>query len=1391
MFCTFVLNYSHNFRICIIYRFFKHLYNQLSIENMNNKKLQSILLIFFFNLLPVNSSNIKHIGIEQGMSNNYITGITQDKTGFMWFATESGLNRFDGKEFKVYNKFFHNNTGISGNELNKVLAGNVDDVVWIATQRAGLNMYDCKSDSFVIFKHDPANSKTIVSNAITALQNDAAGNLWIGTYDFGVDCFDKKNKEFIHYNQSTVSGLVSNQILSIFADRKGNLYIAHVLNGFSILSIKDKTAKNFRRIDGNPNSLPDNDVRCIFIDRNENVWIGTNNGLALFSPETERFTCFYNKKGKENSLVSNTILSIYQTNDDNLWIGTEKGGISILDVRKEMFLSPENISFRNIHQSFDDSGLSHSTVRAIFQDSFNNIWIGTYSGGVNFISHTPEYFHKWQHSAISIDKNMLMVKEAWGMCEDNSGNIWVGTDGGGIQVFSDGIRIQSYTTENSNLSDNAVLAALRDSEGDLWFGSFQGGVSVYNVKNKLFSRFSSPGFDAQIVRCLYEDNRKNVWICTDIKGLYSFNLTTGKLNHFTGNKDSIPSDNNIRAIAVDRIGRCWIGSFGEGLCILDSTFKVACTYNTFSGFNSNTINNIFIDSQNRIWVGSGEGLILFQNDDISNYKIYTEKDGLKNSHIRAITEDKNGNIWFSTNGGISEFKIREHKFYNYFSYDGAPPGEFMSGSVINSKKGIIYFGSQNGVCYFDPVQIPEIIKLPCVTITGFRYFSNDKNMQSLHENAEKSYPVHLPIKLKHNQNTFTITFNIMDYALSHLIEYSYRLDNTSDRWYSTGNTNEVTFRNLRPGKYNFSVRAKIYNQDWSSDLASLIVEILPPFWLTWWAICLYLLIFSSIVFYLTRFYKNRMMLENMLYFEKQHSKQQQVLNDEKLHFFTNIAHELKTPLTLIIGPMEDLLKDSTLPDKIHKKILLMFQNSNRLLELINKILDFRKSETHNMPLRVTKGDLSKLVQEVSLKYQELNINPQLKLSILNKAENTMLYFDPENIRIILDNLLSNAFKYTSKGEIKVFIRNVWENNIQYTEIEVSDTGCGISKEYLNRIFDRYFQVKSERQSSGTGIGLSLVKNLTAIHQGTVSVESEKGKGTSFKLRLITGNNYPEALHEDIKEEKKGGAFEVTSEPEPPAGKKIMLVIEDNSDIRNYIYDNFTGDFIVLTADNGKAGLDCSFKNMPDIIICDIMMPEISGLDLCSTLKSDFRTSHIPIILLTAKTSLENKTEGYSAGADSYITKPFSISLLKSRVSNLLESRRKMAALVINDKFYKQAKLSESISKIDNEFLEKLTKYIENNISSEKLDIDFIVQHVNMSHSTLYRKVRTLTGLSINEFIRKIKMRYAEELLLTGKYTISEIAYLVGINNVPYFRERFKEEFGVVPSEYIRKLTNST
>ena len=1341
-------------------------------------------LLFSVSLQAQPYSSAQSLGIEQGLSNNYVVSVTQDKRGFMWFATESGLNRFDGKQFRTYKKYTATGVSISGNELNRLYADPSENVIWIATQRNGLDRFDCNTETFSAFTHDDNNLKSIASDAITDIDSDPNGNLWLATYANGVDLFDKKTGEFVHFNRSTLPALASDMVWSVADDGQGNLYIGHVDEGLSILSLKDRRIKHYVHISGNPNSLPDNAVWDIFKDNQHRIWVGTASGLSLYNPEKEEFINFKNYRNIPDRLVSNKIFSITQTEDHKLWVGTENGGVCVLDIANGLFLSPEDIAYQNIDFNDNDSR-TNFTVKSIFQDKFGNIWLGTYGRGIRFIGERSNPFHKEQYSDYLLNKNGLPANTVWGMCEDDDGNIWIGTDGGGIAVWHEGRCKTVYTKENSPLSGDAILAAMKDSEGNLWFGTFLNGITIYDHKTRQLKPFSKDIFDKTGIRCFFEDNRKNVWIGTNgPTGMYSYNLITKQIKNYTAETHHLPGDNQIRAVAQDAKGRLWVGSFGNGLAVLDSAFNPVSAFHKETGFYSNAISFIFKDSRQRMWIGTGEGLVCFPNiDNLSDFRIFTEKDGLQDSYIRAITEDREGNIWFGSNSGISKYDLTDSAFYNYDHTDGLPVGQFLDGSVINSSAGLLYFGSQNGVCFFKPEEVNNNTELPPVVITALECYSG---------NRETDYPATLNhVHLQYNRNTFTFRFGVMDYALSDQVEYAYLMKGISDEWYPVGKNNEVTFRNVPAGKYQFSVRAKLGNQrKWGKASESFAVVVSPPFWWSGWAKLFYFLILFSVAYFIISFYKSRLKLGNLLYLEKQNSLRQQELNNEKLQFFTNITHELRTPLTLIVGPLEDLSGDRSLSEKAHKKISLIHQNAMRLLDLINKILDFRKTETKNMPLKIAKGDLAKLVEEIGIKYEELNQNPDIKIITSVETSHNILYFDREVLEIILDNLISNALKYTEKGEIRLTLREISENETPYTEIEVSDTGCGIPPSEYEKIFDRYYQVKSENPAPGTGIGLSLVKNLAALHQGEISVSSEEGKGTTFRFRLQTNNIYPNIPHYAENEDKNTTIQETETNPDKPVekgAKKLMLIVEDNREILDYICDAFSDSFKILTAGNGKSGCEQAFEHIPDIVVSDIMMPEMSGIELCEILKKDIRTCHIPVILLTARTSLQDKTEGYASGADSYITKPFSASLLRSRVANLLESRKNLATQLINSKIYKQAFLENSVNQLDNEFIEKITSIIREHSSSENLDIEFIARQVAMSHSTLYRKIKAVTGLTINEFIRKIRLKQAEELLLTGKYTVSEIIYKVGFNDLAYFRKCFKDEFGGTPADYVKQL----
>lgn len=1330
-------------------------------------------------LLPVvllaQPYTVKQLGIEKGLSNNYVVSIAQDKQGFLWFATEEGLNKFDGTRFITYLKNEDlANQGITGNELNCLLDDPRDSVLWIGTQRVGLNAYDYVNDTFTFYRHDDKNPESLITDDVTRIVAAADGNLWITTYWRGVDYFDKKAKKFIHYNTRTVPGLASDNIWTVADGGDGKLYIGHVHHGFSLLSLKDKKVKNFKHDPKDPASLPGNVVYCIYKDLSGNIWLGTDRGLALFNPEAGNFIRFY--PGGDEAF--HTVFDIRQFDGNKLWLALEFGGIAILDLTQRMFLSPDQVRFQYIKEGDDEYSLSNSTVRCLFQDSFKNVWAGVWGGGINFLSHESSYFNVYSYSSVQGSGSSLNNKTASSVCVANDEKLWIGTDGGGINVFDKGKRVAVYKAETGHLTDNFIQTSLRDSEGNLWFGSFMGGVDFYDAKRKSFHQVFPQDKAREDVRALYEDGAY-MWIGTS-NGVYKVYMPDQTLaGHFHVENDL------VRCILKDSLNRLWIGTFGGGLGIYDEQFQCVKHFDVTSRFPSNTINAIYMDSRNRMWIGTGEGLVCFPSSTGWDYKVYRREEGLSNVHIRAITEDNEGNIWVSTNNSISCLLKDKETFYNYDHGDNVPMGNFMSGCVAEAGDGTLYFGSINGLCLFRPELVLEKRESPAVMITEMRIFGplsdtdNHEKVMSLDGQSE--------VHLNYMQNNFSVTFNIQNYALTGQVEYAYMLKGLENSWYTVTDPNNVTFRNIPPGNYCFQVKTRIRNQEWSDGITSLDIHIAPPTWLTWWAKLAYILLSVAVLYFILHAYKKKLDVESLYELEKKNHEQEQELNNERLRFYTNITHELRTPLTLILGPLEDMQKSTSLSGKDAQKLSVIHQSAIRLLNLINQILEFRKTETQNKKLCVSRDNLAALVHEVGLKYKELNRKPNIEFRMEMEREDMFLYFDKEVVMIILDNFISNALKYTEKGTITLGLHHVTRNQIHYTEISVSDTGFGISPDALPRIFDRYYQEGSEHQASGTGIGLALVKNLVALHEGEIRVESSLNVGSTFYFSLLTDNTYPHVLHADSADKT---ADEKDENIDPAhSGKRILLIVEDNQDICDYIVESFSDDFEVRTASNGEQGLSRALECIPDIIVSDVMMPVMNGIVMCRKLKEDLRTSHIPVILLTAKDSLQDKEEGYQVGADSYLTKPFSATLLHSRIQNLLESRRLLAERfnapsTIADK---RAVVAESMNKLDNEFLEKINKLIEERLSSEKIDIGYLADALCMSNSTLYRKMKALTGLSTNEYIRKIKMQCAERLLLEGKYNISEIAFRVGINSTVYFRQCFKDEFGMAPSDYLKKI----
>jgi signal transduction histidine kinase/AraC-like DNA-binding protein/streptogramin lyase len=1045
-------------------------------------------------------------------------------------------------------------------------------------------------------------------------------------------------------------------------------------------------------------------------------------------------------------------------------------------------------AFRTTHytEGFSKDQLSCSSVFSVFNDTFGNVWLGTWGGGVNFISHLPQMFNCIVYGP-NKDDETLTAKSAPGVCIAPNGDLWVGTEGGGINIFHSGHRIATLTQENGALPDNVLMTAHNDSHGALWFGTFSGWIYRFNASTRALQKVRILSGNHSDIRCFYENRDHQMCVGTS-SGIFLLDLATMKtLKHYEISNSRLP-EQLVRSICQDAQGRYWVGTFGNGMAVLSPDMQRGKWFNTNNHFCSNTINHIIQGRNYTMWAATDNGVVRFPVNNPDHYVCYQQQEGIANTNTHSLAEDRKGNIWVSSNKGLSCIATAQKRIYNFSNTSDIGYGEFCSDAVVTDPRGYIYFGYNGGVCFFNPNDAKPTSTLPPVRFTQIEVLKGTINNTGRFISLANEPKV----TLHHDENTFSIGFNLRDNALRGRVYYAYRLKELNNTWFEVGHDQEVTFRNLPYGKYTLEVKARI-DEQWSAPSAAVVIDIQPPFWSSAWARALYILLFLAVALEISRRYRRHLLRRNKYKIEQANREKETELNNERLRFYTNIAHELRTPLTLIIGPLDDMLRNYTLVDTLRHKIELVNKNANRLLELVTQILEFRKTETQNRTLKVARQNLPNVIKEEWLKFKEANKNPDLVFSIDLSDPNLTLYFDKEVVTIIIDNLLSNAVKYTLSGSIVTTMTTRREEEKTMVDVSIIDTGYGIDSEALPHLFDRFYQAGGEHQSYGTGIGLALVKSLSTLHQGTISVRSDVGKGSTFTFSLRIDNTYPEALHTDHEEPAAlPEETPATTYSEPDDKRPLVIVVEDNTDIADYIKESLSEQYDVVTAPNGQVGLNKALQLTPDIVVSDVMMPVMDGIELCQQLKNDIRTSHIPVILLTAKDTLENKKEGYIAGADSYITKPFSSSLLLTRINNLLETRRKLAQKMdITQLSEKKEQLNVYINQHDNDFINRVSDIINDNLAEESLDITFVADRMNMSSSSLYRKMKALTGLSANAFIHKIKMNTAEKMLIERKLTISEIAFKLGFSSPSYFRHCFKDDYGIAPSDFVKRLSQTS
>jgi len=1382
-----------------------------------------LLCSFSFNA-QTEELQFESLTVEQGLSANAIITTLQDSRGFLWIGTYSGLNRYDGYKFTVYKNIPGDSNSLSDSKIRSLYEDKTG-TLWIGTWEGGLNKFEREKEIFTHFKFDSTSPYSISDNEIFSICENKAGELYVGTGDGGLNRFNRKNNQFTHFthNPDDTTSISSNTIKSIYIDNFDILWIG-TYGGLNKLQLNNKQitppdnnssvndneefSPKFIRYVHNPNdptSLSNNKVISIYEDSFGNLWIGTHGGgLNKFDREKEKFTRYINNPYDASSISGNNIYSIYEDNSGELWFGTYDKGLNKFNRATEEFT-------RYAYDLNNPTSLNDNSIFSICQDDCGILWFGTWGGLNNYCKRKNIITYKYiPGNPKSLSDNQVQV-----IFEDKFGVIWIGTNNGGLNRFDGkGKGFTHFVHDPNNpfsISSNAINSICEDESGMLWIGTDGGGINKFDGRtNKFYSYVNDPNDSSSLrnngIVQIFKDNNGDMWISTGGGGIDKFDKENERFIQYThGPNDSYTlNDELVGAMFEDKSGVFWIGTYGGGLINFDrekNTFtRYLLSSNDPTSISNNNISKIYEDKKGNLWIGTyGGGLNKF-NREVNQFKHYNQAEGLPNDLIYGILEDDIGNLWISTNKGLSKFNPDTEIFRNYDAKDGLQSDEFNLAS-FQSNSGEMYFGGNNGFNVFHPNNIKDNDQIPNIVITDFQLFHrpvpvgfDEFNNRSI---LEKSITETKAIELNYDDYVISFEFAALDFHAPEKNKYAYIMEGFEENWnYTDASRRLVTYTNLDHGEYIFRVKGSNNDGVWNEAGASLRIIITPPWWSTWWAYTLYWFSVILLLISIRTYDLKRQRLKHQLELEHEHSEKLEEVDYMKSRFFANISHEFRTPLTLILGPSETIIEE-TLEEKTKKKAGSIKRNANRLLNLINQLMDLSKLEAGRLKLEASYGNIVTFIKGVTMSFESLAEKKDIVLKVKSPNDEIGLYFDKEKMEKIFTNLLANAFKFTPGGSKITISAKETENNS--VEIKVKDLGIGIPEKELPKLFDRFYQVDGSqtRERGGTGLGLALTKELVELHLGSIKVESELKKWTEVTITLPLGKEH--LLPEEIvvvDETPEEGKILVEEEGESKSmqvdkpllediakDKTIILVVEDNTEVRDYIKDSLESEYFIVEAANGEQGLQKAEKTIPDLVISDIMMPKMDGNELTRRLKNDERTSHIPIILLTAKSEQESKLEGLETGADAYLTKPFNTKELQIRIKNLINLRRKLQQKFSGGKIDIKKGEEKKLSRLDEKFMKKVAEVVDKHISEEEFSIEEFGKEVGMSRMQIHRKLKALTGKSASHFIRSIKLSKAKEMIREHEATIAEIAYSLGFSSPAYFTRCFKEEYGYPPSEF--------
>ncbi|CAM4205199.1 two-component regulator propeller domain-containing protein [Zobellia roscoffensis] len=1375
-------------------------------------------LYFFFLLLSTtlsaqfNTLKFENFETPEGLSSSTCSEIFQDKEGFLWFGTIDGLNRYNGYEFEIFRSVLNDPTSISNNRVNTITEDKFGRI-WVGTNN-GLNVYDRQTNKFTLIDlYGPLSLSSSPRKIINDVVYDLTGNaIWVATQNGAIkinlaESDYLQNLKISYYLNDTSNNrsLDNNQVNNILTAANNELWIT---TDGQHLNRYDRSKDDFDRVliqSERPyelNHIP----KRVFIDDEGDFLIGNDlSNMIIWKRDKNEFSHF----SLANSHIP--VSNIYQDDTGILWLSTDGEGIFLYDKKTDQ------ITRQIVNNLFDPFSLANDKPSIIYEDRSGILWIGSYDKGVSKLDPSKYSFGHYYYQPNN--EKGLSEKIIQSVLEDAKGRIWLGAYNGGLDLFDE--KNESYKHYSSvpgnekSLSSNKILYTFESSDGKIWICTLDGGLNSFDPDTEIFERYENDVFNLKSIGqnsvwAGLEDFEKRIWIGLRTEGLNLLDPKTGVFTSYrnTTLKDIGLTSNIILYLYVDTKKRLLIGTtLGLNIVELDKLETFAPEEINFKrvneeGIEGNRINYITQDHKDNIWLGTDSGIFVL-NKELKPIKSYSSLDGLPNNLVVGLEEDDNHNFWITTKSGLSFLDPEKDEIRNFNAHDGLQGTEFQTKSIDKTKDGRIIAGGLNGFNIFHPehIKFPAEVKLKPL-ITNFKL--NNKavvkgdsiNGRVLIHNALDSLE---NLQLKYDENYISVEFVSLYFENPEQVQYAYKMHGLDDDFVNIGSNRVVNHSNLEPGDYIFEVKASVDGKWANAGSAKLNIEILPPFWKTWWMYLVYA-IAGGLLLWAIMYY----------YTQKVREDQKHELDQMKLQFFVNVSHEFRTPLTLILNPVDKILSSINESSPMMSSAQTIQRSARRLLHLVNQLLDYRKMDVGMMPLHLEKGNIVKFSEDIFTLFKDLADQKELNYTFTSDSEVLFAHFDLDKVEKIITNLISNAIKFTpSEGTIVVSINEVTqkvktyesvffykEKMGDYVEIVVKDSGRGLDKIQLKNIFSRFYNLDPSK--TGTGIGLNFSKALAEMHGGDIGVESQSKKGSKFIVRLPLNLDKEATSTENIKNEfrinsMKAVEYEMLTTNELVTKKDFqeqvgdenrpkVLIVEDNKELRTHLVNDLREFYQVKQAANGEKGLKMAKKHLPDIIISDVMMPIMDGFELCKGIKSEFETCHIPVLLLTAKSLDDDRIEGYHSGADGYLSKPFVTRVLIARINNLLETKKRLRKRFseIGGIFPASEVTTNTMDEV---FLDKVTKTILDNVGDMDFKQEDLLKELGIGRSQLYRKINSLTGKNPSHYMRTVRLRRAAELLKENRYSIKEISYMTGFNSTAYFSKTFRELFDVTPTEF--------